>query len=90
MREPYQVLVFPYSISDKGLEYAIIRRSDVGYWQAISGGGEDGETVIESAKREAWEEGGIYKDSLYMKLDTVNSIPAEEFADSVYWDENIM
>jgi dATP pyrophosphohydrolase len=89
MRAPYQVLVFPYYISDKGLEYAIFRRSDAGWWQAISGGGEDGETIIESAKREAWKEGGISMDSLYMKLETVNSIPAEEFADGVYWDENI-
>lgn len=89
MRAPYQVLVFPYYISDKGLEYAIFCRRDAGFWQAIAGGGEDGETVIESAKREAWEEGGISKDSFYLKLDTVNSIPAEEFAASVYWDENI-
>lgn len=89
MRAPYQVLVFPYYISDKGIEYAIFRRSDAGFWQAIAGGGEDGETIIESAKREAWEEGGISKDSLYMKLDTVNSIPAEEFAESIHWDKNI-
>jgi len=26
---------------------------------------------------------------LYIKLDTTNSIPAEEFADSIYWSENI-
>jgi len=89
MRAPYQVLVFPYYISDKGIEYAIFRRSDAGWWQAISGGGEDGEAIIESAKREAWEEGGISKDSSYMKLDTVNSIPDEEFEDSIHWAENI-
>jgi dihydroneopterin triphosphate diphosphatase len=89
MRAPYQVLVFPYYISDKGIEYAIFLRSDANWWQAISGGGEEGETIIESAKREAWEEGGISKDSLYIKLDTVNSIPAEEFADSIHWGEGV-
>ncbi len=89
MRAPYQVLVFPYYIGDNGIEYAIFHRSDADWWQAISGGGEDGETITESAKREAWEEGGISKDSLYMKLDTVNSIPAEEFADSIHWGENV-
>lgn len=89
MRAPYQVLVFPYHINDNGIEYAIFHRSDADWWQAISGGGEDGETVIESAKREAWEEAGISKDSLFIKLDTVNSIPAEEFNDNIYWDENV-
>ena len=89
MRSPYQVLLFPYYINDKGIEYAIFHRSDEDWWQAISGGGEDGETIMESAKREAWEEGGISKDLPYVKLDTVNSIPAEEFADSIYWNENI-
>jgi dATP pyrophosphohydrolase len=55
------VLVFPYYIGDEGIEYAIFRRSDADWWQAISGAGEEGETVIESAKREACEEGGIPK-----------------------------
>lgn len=89
MRAPYQVLVFPYHINDKNIEYAIFHRSDADWWQAVSGGGEDGETVIESAKREAWEEAGISKDSIYIMLDTVNSIPAEEFEDSIYWGENV-
>ena len=89
MRAPYQVLVFPYYINDKGIEYAIFRRSDDKCWQAISGGGEDGETVIESAKREAFEEAEISLDSNFLKLDTVNSIPAEEFADSIYWGEDV-
>lgn len=89
MRAPYQVLIFPFHISEKGIEYAIFHRSDADWWQAISGGGEEGEVVIESAKREAWEEAGISKDSLYIKLDTINSIPAEVFADSIYWSKNI-
>lgn len=89
MRAPYQVLVFPYYKGDEGVEYAIFHRSDADWWQAIAGGGEDGETIIESAMREAWEEGGIPKDSPYMKLDTISSIPAEEFAASVHWGENV-
>lgn len=91
MRAPYQVLVFPYYKGKKGVQYAIFNRSDVDYdyWQGIAGGGEDGETIIESAIREAWEEGGIPMDSPYMKLDTVNPIPAEEFVDSFHWGENV-
>jgi dATP pyrophosphohydrolase len=89
MRAPYQVLIFPYHINDKGIEYAIFHRSDYDCWQAISGGGEDGETIIESAKREAFEEAEIPMDSHYIKLDTVNSIPADEFSDSKYWGEDV-
>ncbi|MCB2341083.1 NUDIX hydrolase [Clostridium estertheticum] len=76
MRAPYQVLVFTYYISNKGIEYAIFHRSDADYWQGIAGGGEDGETVIPN-------------NSLYMKLDTVTSMPTEGFEDRVHWDENI-
>lgn len=89
MRAPYQVLVFPYYKSDEGIKYAIFHRSDADWWQGISGGGEDGESIIESAKREAFEEGAIPKDSFYLKLDTINSIPADEFADSIHWSKDI-
>ena len=89
VRAPYQVLILPYYKGEKGIEYAIFHRSDADYWQGIAGGGEDGETVIESAIREAWEEAGIPKNSLYMRLDTVTSMPTEGFADSFHWDKNI-
>ena len=46
MRAPYQVLIFPYYRTEKGIEYAIFHRSDADWWQAISGGGEDGETIM--------------------------------------------
>lgn len=43
-RAPYQVLVIPFVLKEHGIEYGILKRSDVGYWQAIAGGGEMGET----------------------------------------------
>ncbi|AGK96075.1 NUDIX domain-containing protein [Clostridium pasteurianum] len=89
MREPYQVLVFPYHKSDEGIEYAIFHRSDADYWQGIAGGGEEGETIIESAMREAWEEAELLKDSLYMKLDTVNSMSVEGVVGKFLWGENV-
>lgn len=61
MRAPYQVLIFPYIKTDESIQYGIFNRSDYGYWQGIAGGGEDGETPIESAKREAFEEVRYYK-----------------------------
>ncbi|HBK7293957.1 TPA: NUDIX domain-containing protein, partial [Vibrio cholerae] len=52
MRAPFQVLVFPYQILEQQPRYLIGQRSDNGVWQAISGGGEDSESILEAAKRE--------------------------------------
>ena len=58
-RAPFQVLVLPYRFRPStGLEYAVFRRADLGFWQAISGGGEGAETPLEAAKREALEDVG--------------------------------
>jgi len=36
-------------------EYALLKRFDAGYWQAKARVGEDNETLLEAAKREAYE-----------------------------------
>ena len=59
MRAPFQVLVIPYKIINNEILYGIFLRSDMKVWQTISGGGEDDESPIEAAKREANEEAGI-------------------------------
>ena len=81
-RAPFQVLVFPYLVQTNGeLAYAVFRRGDDGAtWQAISGGGEDDETPLDAARREAWEEAGIPPGSAYLALDALASIPAVTFA----------
>lgn len=87
-RAPFQVLVFPYQITDE-LAYALLKRSDAGYWQAIAGGGEEGETILEAARRETYEEAGLPLDSAFMQLDTVEPIPVIEFRDSSRWGEDV-
>lgn len=54
-RAKYQVLVIPYIIKNESIKYAVYHRSDMEIWQFIAGGGEDGETPLQSAKREAYE-----------------------------------
>jgi len=78
-RAPFQVLVLPYQISQnqKSISYALFRRSDAGYWQGIAGGGEEGETALEAARREAAEEAGIGMADHFLPLDTKSSIPVE-------------
>lgn len=75
MRAPYQVIVFPYVKTDKGFLYAVFKRKDLRFWQAISGGGETGETPIQTARREAFEEAKIGKSSRFIALDSMTTIP---------------
>ena len=89
-RAPYQVLVYPYhKIHDDRFVYALLKRADAGYWQAIAGGGEDEETPLEAAKREAYEEAGIPVNSDFLQLDTVEPVPATEFRDSYLWGDDV-
>lgn len=77
----FQVLVFPFRKSNTGYEYAIFRRIRSGLWQAISGGGKTGESFIEAAKREVWEETGISQSAEYFSLQTINSVPVYFFSE---------
>jgi len=75
-RAPFQVLVLPYRVLQDGqIVYAIFGRADGGYWQGIAGGGEDGESPLEAARREAFEEAGIEQSSHFLELDSVATIP---------------
>ena len=75
-RAPFQILVLPYRMTDDGnVEYAVFRRADEGWWQGISGGGEDDETPEQAARREAFEEAGIPSDRDLMRLDTMTTMP---------------
>ncbi|MSS71390.1 MAG: NUDIX pyrophosphatase [Candidatus Latescibacteria bacterium] len=85
-------MVFPYRIiSDGKIEYAIFNRSDSveDFWQAISGGGEDDETPLEAARREAWEEAGISRDAPFLSLDSMATVPAIHFDCREVWGEDV-
>jgi dATP pyrophosphohydrolase len=89
-RAPFQVLVYPYRrIHDGGFEYALLKRADAGYWQAVAGGGEDDETPLEAAKREAYEEAGIPTNLDFLQLDTIEPVPVIEFRDSYLWGDHV-
>lgn len=89
-RAPFEVLVFLYARTPgANYEYALLRRADAGHWQGVAGGGEEGETPLEAARREAFEEAGIASDSLFLKLDAVESIRVTEFSDSHLWGDQV-
>lgn len=89
MRKPYQVIVFPYFKTDKGYLYAVFKRSDLNFWQGISGGGEDDETPIETARREASEEAAIDASSKFIALDSLTTIPVVDVGEYIR-DENTL
>lgn len=76
-RAPFQILVFPFIRIGTEFQFAVFRRNvdTGGYWQGIAGGGEEGESPEEAARREASEEAGIMKDATIIRLDTVTMIP---------------
>lgn len=80
-RAPFQCLILPYIIEDKKIKYGVFKRSDHGFWQFISGGGEDNETPLEAAHRECFEEAQIPQSMTIYQLDSSCSIPAEIFKD---------
>jgi dATP pyrophosphohydrolase len=89
-RAPFQVLVYPYRKTQDGhFEYALLKRADQGFWQAIAGGGEDEETPLEAAKRETYEESGILPSSPFLQLDTIEPVPVTEFRDSYLWGDEV-
>ena len=89
-RAPFNVLVYPYrKVGEGAFEYALLRRSDAGYWHTVSGGGRDDETPLEAAKRETHEETGISRDSPFLRLDTVMPVPVTAYSDSHLWGEEI-
>ena len=86
MRAKYQVLVIPFRREKDKIKYGIFKRNDMKIYQAISGGGEDGETVLESAKREFFEETGLSKDN-FIPLESMCTIPACYFSAFKAWGE---
>ena len=89
MREPHQILSIPYRIVDNKPFFCIFRRADSSYWQFIAGGGENGETPIEAAKRETIEEMGVEPKNI-KQLTCIAYVPAEVVAESrrQHWNEN--
>jgi dATP pyrophosphohydrolase len=88
-RATFNAAVFPYRKTKEGvIEYALLKRADAGFWQGVTGGGENNETPLETARRETFEETGISADSDFIRLDTTVSVPVTYFAVS-HWPKNI-
>lgn len=87
MRAPFQVLVIPFRHRAKGVEFAVLKRSDADCWQFVSGGGDEGETPIQAAGRETCEETGLQ--GQVFPLDSIASIPKDCFAGAESWGDDV-
>ena len=93
-RAPLQVIVFAYrfTIEDQ-LEYAIFFRETGrfgNFWQAISGGGEDDETPLQAARREAGEEAGLPASLHFWQLESMAMLPADLAAGELQWGPAVL
>lgn len=90
VRAPFNVLVYPcIKVGGNEFEYVLLKRSDIGVWLGVAGGGEGNETPLEAARREAHEEAGIPAESNFIQLDTVEPLPVTLFSDSHPWSKDI-
>ncbi len=79
-RAKYQVLVLPFLRTGDERKYCVFKRRDMGIWQFVSGGGEEtDESVLYSARREAFEEAGISYERNCFPLETRASLPSYLF-----------
>jgi dATP pyrophosphohydrolase len=89
-RAPFQILIFPFIKNEQGLiEYAVFRRSDGDYWQAIAGGGEEGEVPEQTAIRELQEEAGIPICNRMTRLDSKAFIPVVGITGEFTWGNDV-
>lgn len=79
-RLPYQVLVILYLQEEKDVKYCVFERTTPkGQFQFIAGGGEDGETPVQTAVRETFEESGL-NDVEFQALTSLCCIPTNVFS----------
>ena len=91
MRAPYQILVFPYHKTDEGqIKYCVFKRKDLEVWQGIAGGGVKGESPLETAKREAFEEAEIASENKMFQLSSIASIPVEAISGFIWGDDTLV
>jgi dihydroneopterin triphosphate diphosphatase len=79
MRKPVQIAIYIYRIRRGNREYLLFKRTaeSGGFWQGVTGGVEDDETVFETAVRELEEETGFAGTEI-LQIDYRRTFPVPE------------
>ncbi|NVM43796.1 MAG: NUDIX pyrophosphatase [Candidatus Lokiarchaeota archaeon] len=85
MRIPIQVLVYPVRRTEREWEFLMLKRikSRGGFWQGVTGAPKNGETIIEGARRELFEETGFHSITL-IQTEITYIIPMENRWIAIY------
>ena len=90
MRLAKQVLVLPFRIIDDNIQYCIFKRKDRKIWQFVAGGAEDFDIdILDSAKRELFEETGILNNYLFYELEEYIKIPVVNISKDFIFGEDV-
>ncbi len=88
MRQPFSINAFLYRVEEGNIRFLLLKRvqrsefSLPAFWQGVTGGMEEGETLEETAAREIFEETG-YKPKLILAVGYEYSFPIkDEWRDS--------
>ncbi len=89
-RAPFQVLIIPFRAVGDEREFCLFFRRVEQFWHFICGGGEDDESILDAAHREADEEAGFGPDMDWYRLDTVAPIPVAHFEERRDWPDDTL
>lgn len=91
MRQPHQILAFPYKKDENGnyLYGIFCRVGKAERWQGIAGGVEGEETFLEACKRESNEEAGISYNAPVVELQSMCTMPVINVTKEFLWGENV-
>lgn len=91
-RMPYHIHLLLYRTRKKEPEFALFQRADLTQiWQGVCGGGEAGESVLETVHRECREEAGIARLGPVYHLDAISVMRSTVFAkESKRWGKDTL
>ena len=91
MRQPHQILAFPYKKNEEGnYIYGIFcRTGKTERWQGIAGGVEEEETYLDACRREANEEANISYAAPIIELKSICTIPVLNVTKDFIWGEDV-
>ena len=88
-RQPRNVLVYPYVRQDEGALFLVLKRTDNGIWQGVSGGVEDAESLTETVHRELREELGLAEPPPVVPLTMFSGARRTDFSAQHAWPPQV-